>query len=169
MSLLVDLVKHYESLHDGDMKTIGLQPKMCPAGLWTEGYGRLVLDDKGNRLKGIENKALAYKFSKIKTEEQAITALNEDLADYTNRVKSLKLSISETKQNALVSFAYNVGFENLKASTLLKKIKANASDSEVTAQFMRWKYADKKELSGLVARRKSEALFFTTGELKFFN
>lgn len=169
MSTLTELVKHYESLHDGDLKTVGLQPKMCPAGLWTEGYGRLVLDEKGNRLKGIENKAKAYKFSKIKTEAQAIVALEEDLRDYTLRVKSLNLFLSENQLAALVSFAYNIGFANLKTSTLLKKIQANSSASEITAQFLRWVYADKKTLPGLVARRKSEALLFTTGKLQFFN
>lgn len=37
------LIKHYESLHDGDLSRIGLQPKMCPAGYWTEGYGHAIL------------------------------------------------------------------------------------------------------------------------------
>ena len=33
----IDLIKEFESLHDGDLKQVGLQPKMCPAGIWTEG------------------------------------------------------------------------------------------------------------------------------------
>jgi lysozyme len=33
----LDLIKHFESLHDGDLTIVGLQPKMCPAGIWTEG------------------------------------------------------------------------------------------------------------------------------------
>ena len=32
----IDLIKHFEGLHDGDLKKIGLQPKKCPAGIWTE-------------------------------------------------------------------------------------------------------------------------------------
>ena len=36
----IDLVKSFEGIHDGDLTVIGLQPKMCPAGIWTVGYGR---------------------------------------------------------------------------------------------------------------------------------
>ena len=36
----IELIKSFESLHDGDLSKIGLQPKMCPAQIWTEGYGR---------------------------------------------------------------------------------------------------------------------------------
>ena len=32
----INLIKYFESLHDGDLTEIGLQPKMCPAGIWTE-------------------------------------------------------------------------------------------------------------------------------------
>ena len=31
----ISLIKHFEGLHDGDLKKIGLQPKKCPAGIWT--------------------------------------------------------------------------------------------------------------------------------------
>ena len=34
---LVKLVSHYEGLHDGDLSKVGLQPKMDPIGIWTEG------------------------------------------------------------------------------------------------------------------------------------
>ena len=34
----MNLIKKYEGLHDGDLKAIGLQPKMCPANVWTEGW-----------------------------------------------------------------------------------------------------------------------------------
>jgi len=34
---LIKLIVRYESLHDGDLKQIGLQPKMDPIGIWTEG------------------------------------------------------------------------------------------------------------------------------------
>lgn len=30
---LIKLISHYESLHDGDLKMIGLQPKMDPVGI----------------------------------------------------------------------------------------------------------------------------------------
>ena len=40
----VDLIKHFESLHDGDLHKIGLQPKMDSVGIWTCGYGRAMID-----------------------------------------------------------------------------------------------------------------------------
>lgn len=36
-------------------------------------------------------------------------------------------------------------------------------------EFARWDKAGGKVLAGLVARRKSEGLLYSTGELKFFN
>jgi lysozyme len=59
----------------------------------------------------------------------------------------------------LVSFAYNVGAGNLKASTLLKKL--NAGDTAGAAQeFQRWNKAAGKVLPGLTRRRACEALLF---------
>ena len=43
--LILWIVTYYESLHDGDLKMIGLQPKMCPVGIWTEGYGSAITID----------------------------------------------------------------------------------------------------------------------------
>ena len=44
------LVKHFESLHDGDLTMIGLQPKLCPAGIWKAGYRDWETDRKSTRL-----------------------------------------------------------------------------------------------------------------------
>jgi GH24 family phage-related lysozyme (muramidase) len=44
------LVKKYEGLHDGDSKQTGLQPKLCPANIWTEGYGRAMFGKDGKFL-----------------------------------------------------------------------------------------------------------------------
>lgn len=164
---LIKLVKHYESLHDGDLNLIGLQPKMCPAGLWTEGYGRLVRYNNGKPIKGKLNKSKAYLFSKIHNEKQAEEALIEDLQDYKDRVKSLGLDVSQSKESALVSFAYNVGFEALKNSTLLKKIRENAPLKEIDFEFRRWNKSGGKVLKGLELRRVSESSLYCLGELNF--
>ena len=42
----IDLIKEFEGLHDGDLSIIGLQPKMCPAGIWTQGYGHAIIYNK---------------------------------------------------------------------------------------------------------------------------
>lgn len=169
MTILEQLVSHYESLHDGDLKVIGLQPKMCPAGFWTEGYGRVVRDQNGKMLKGIKNRALAYKFCKIHTVAQAVAALSEDLKDYGNRVDSLKLNLKGFQRDSLISFSYNVGFDALRKSTLLKLIKAKASPTDIDIHFREWNIGGGKVLPGLVARRTSESLLFIKGILKYFN
>ena len=166
---LVALVIHYESLHDGDLSVIGLQPKMCPAGYWTEGYGSLVLDDKGQKLKGIGTKALAYKFAKIHTENEAINALVLDLEDYEERVLSLKISLNENQLISLVSFCYNVGFGAFKKSKFIELVKSKANPKAIDEGFRSFNKCNGEEMKGLTYRRMSEAMMYITGELKFFN
>ena len=155
-----ELIKYYEGLHDGDLSLIGLQPKLCPANFWTSGYGRLILDDKGNRLEGLANKKKAYKFNTIHTIEDADKALEEDLVLRESMINSLDLTLTQNQFDALVSFCYNIGFTNLKGSTLLKDIKSKANCNEIKKQFNAWVYAKKKKLAGLIKRRESEAELF---------
>jgi len=166
---LKELIKHYEGLNDGDLSMIGLQPKMDPAGNWTEGYGSLVLCN-GRKIVGAENKALAYKCSKIKTEAEAEAQLEQRINEFAQEVDSLKLNLRDNERDALISFAYNVGFENLKKSMLLSLIKKGIrTPSLITSRFLAWNHCNGKVLRGLTARRQTEANLFLTGELKFFN
>ena len=158
----IDLIKKWESLHDGDLKIIGLQPKMCPAGYWTEGYGNVILDKNGKMLKGIANKELAYSLTTVKTETEASEQLRKNIdQDYGLFVNSLKLDINQYQFDALCSFAYNCGKNALKTSTLLKRVEAKASEKEIRAAFLMWNKAGGKVLKGLVNRRNAECdLFF---------
>lgn len=156
----IELIKHFESLHDGDLKVIGLQPKMCPAGYWTEGWGRLILDEKGNKLEGIANKAKAYGFSKIHNEVDAEIALKEDLEVRESMINSLKLKLNQVQFDALVSFCYNIGFANLKTSTLLKEILVNPGQKDIANQFKKWIYSKKVIMPGLIKRREAEAILY---------
>lgn len=160
----IELIKHFESLHDGDLHLIGLQPKMCPAGYWTEGWGRLVLDEKGNRISGIGNKEKAYRYSKIKTERQAEIALLEDVAIRESMVLSLRLPINQNQFDALVSFVYNVGFERLKGSTLLRIARINVDDVSIGTEFAKYNKGRVNGrlvvLPGLVRRRAAETKMY---------
>ena len=158
----IALIKHFESLHDGDLTKIGLQPKQCPAGYWTEGYGHAILDDKGKMIRGAANKELAYKYSKVKDEETAIKMLQQDLTVRESMINSLGLTLTQNQFDALVSFCYNIGFANLKSSTLLKRIKAKASENIIRFEFSKWKYSDGEILPGLVKRRSAEADLFSS-------
>lgn len=156
----VNIVKHFEGLHDGDLKMIGLQPKMCPAGIWTEGYGRAMRDDKGNFIKGIENKKLAYSRITIRTEEQAEKALKEDLAIREQIVmQKIKVPINQNQFSALVSYVYNTGG----SSTLYKLINGKAKENDIRTWIQEhYITGGGRILNGLILRRKAEAnLFFT--------
>jgi len=150
----IDLIKHFESLHDGDLSQIGLQPKMCPAGIWTEGYGHAMRDLRGQFFKGIANKEKAYANSIVKNEVQATKLLEKDLEVYENIVmRKIKVSLKENQFDALVSYTYNTGGSD----TLFKLINQTAPIDQIKKWFeTKYITANGKVLNGLVARRKAE-------------
>lgn len=159
------LIKHYESLHDGDLTMIGLQPKLDPAGIWTEGYGRAMRDAKGNFIRGTANKALAYKMQTIHTIEEANVALIEDLKPFELQVaRKVTIPLSDAKRAAVVSHCYNTGG----SSTLFNMI--NTNDPKLYDWWCgHYITADNIPMKGLVYRRKTEAVLFKTEILTFYN
>ena len=150
----IDLIKYYEGLHDGDLSVIGLQPKMCPAGIWTQGYGHAIVIN-GKFLKGINNKALAFKNYTLKDEAEAEAMLIEDLIKYEDIVKrKIKISLTQNQFDALVSHTYNTGGSN----TLFSLI--NAKQPIKTFWTTKYITGGGKVLNGLVARRKTEYELF---------
>lgn len=156
----VDIIKRFESLHDGDLTLIGLQPKMCPRGIWTAGYGRALRGKDGKFLIGKKDKEEAYKVNTIDNEAEANAALMEDLRVFERIVMSkVKIPLTQKQFDALVSHTYNTGGSD----TLFKLINRRAPE----AQIRRWfetKYITSGgvRLRGLVNRRKAESdLFFS--------
>ena len=155
------IVKKYESLHDGDLKMIGLQPKLCPADIWTEGYGRAMRRPDGSFMTAKNTtKAQAYAAATIKTIAQAEVALKEDLADFSNRIKKyIKVPLTANQFSACVSLSYNIGDGAFSRSSVLKYI--NAKDfANAAKSFALWNKAGGKVLPGLVKRRAEEASLF---------
>ena len=156
----IKLIKSFESLHDGDLNMIGLQPKMDPIGIWTEGYGRAMRDNHGNFIKGKENKALAYSRITIDNESEAHQALIQDLSSREHTVmQNIKIPLNQNQFDALVSYVYNTGGSNTLYNLINKK-----ADPVIIRRWFETKYitADGKKLPGLIRRRKAEAdLFFT--------
>jgi len=110
----VSLIKYYESLHDGDLHQVGLQPKPCPAGIWTGGYGRALRHPKTGKfltLKGGNfDKIEANRQCEGLTETIAEQWLAEDLAVFATGVDAaIKVSVTPEQRGALISFAYNLG------------------------------------------------------------
>jgi lysozyme len=155
----IKLIQEFESLHDGDLKQIGLQPKMCPAGIWTEGYGRAMRDNNGNFIKGAENKKLAYSKITIHNVGEAAAALLKDLESREYIIaQKIKVPLNQNQFDALVSYIYNTGG----SSTLYKLINDKASAEAIKAWFeTKYITGGGKVLAGLVRRRKAESdLYF---------
>lgn len=131
-----EIIKRYEGLR--------LEAYLCPAGVWTIGYGHTRGVKPGDKC----------------TKEQANDYLLDDLRDAENAVNVMvKSSLNQNQFDALVSFVYNLGSGNFKDSTLLRKL--NERDYLGAAnEFKRWNKAGGKVLNGLIKRRESEANLF---------
>ena len=94
------------------------------------------------------------------TEQDAEDMLKEELIEYESYINDLvTVGLNQNQFDAMVSWVYNLGAGNLKASTLLKVL--NAGDYVgVPAQIMRWNKAGGKVLEGLTRRRQAEADLF---------
>ena len=72
---------------------------------------------------------------------------------------SVKVKINQSMFNALVSFTYNVGYGNLKKSSLLKYVN-KSQFRKASNEFKKWNKCGGKVLKGLVNRRKLEQVEF---------
>jgi len=153
----IKLIKEYESLHDGDLSTIGLQPKMCPVGIWTNGWGNAIVY-KGKFLIGAENKDLAYKTGTVKDEAEADAQLEINLRKFEKIVLAkLKVPVNQNQFDALVSHTYNTGGSD----TLFRLINQNAGRDKIYSWFTtRYIKGGGVTLPGLIRRRRSEAELF---------
>jgi len=132
----LEMIKHFEGLE--------LNAYQCAAGVWTIGYGHT---------KGVQK-------GMVISEDTANEMLVEELNEYENYINTLvTVELNQNQFDAMVSWVYNLGGGNLKASTLLKVL--NAGDyAGVPAQMMRWNKAGGKVLEGLTRRRQAEADLF---------
>jgi lysozyme len=92
------------------------------------------------------------------TEGQASTMLMNMLRTYEKSVDSFcRDDINQNQFDALCAFAYNVGINALKNSTLLKKVNKNPQDVTIRNEFLKWNKANGRALNGLTNRRIAEA------------
>ena len=141
----IDLIKKFEGLK--------LKPYLCSAGVPTIGYGNTFY----------ENGKKVTLNDPVITEKRAEELLAYLLVSFEKYVDSYcRDDINQNQFDALVSFAYNLGPNSLKASTLLKKVNINPSDPTIKLEFLKWTKAGGRVLKGLVLRREAEAsLYFS--------
>lgn len=94
------------------------------------------------------------------TQSQAEAFLADDLAVSESAVNSaIKLPMTQSQFDAMVSLAFNIGGANFASSTLVKKF--NAGDVSGSAdEFPRWNRANGKVMNGLTRRRTAERELF---------
>ena len=160
----VELIKCFEGIPDGDPSTVKIDAYLCPAGVWTIGWGHAIVDG-GVQLKGPANKFRArVLYPGGITREQAEALLRADLIPRAASVISLlKVAVTEAQFGALMALVFNIGVANLGASTLLRKL--NAGDAAGAAdQFLAWDKARVngvlQPLAGLTRRRRAERAMF---------
>ncbi len=145
----LDLIKKFEGLR--------LKAYLCPAGVWTIGYGHT---------KGVYP-------GMVITQELADKFLVDDVWNFEREVESLvHVPVTQGQFDALVSFAFNVGSdidedtiaEGLGDSTLLKHL--NVRHYNLAAdEFPKWNKVRGRDgvlrpERGLVLRRSAERALF---------
>ena len=94
------------------------------------------------------------------TQDEAETLLHQDLIRFEKCINEyVNVDLDQNEYDALICFAFNVGCNAVKNSTLLKLL--NSGDFAGAAQqFKRWDKAGGKPLAGLTRRRQAESELF---------
>lgn len=135
MNILYGLIRRFEGLR--------LKAYLCPAGVWTLGYGSTGSDIKPGM---------------TWTKEQAEERMRQDAHVFAGAAIKLCPVLplhGEAKTAAIADFAYNLGATRLAGSTLRRKV--NAQDWPAAQRELRkWVFGGGKKLPGLVIRREAE-------------
>lgn len=124
-------------------------PYLDAGGLPTIGFGHLVLptDNIVHPLLG----------------NDATNLLRQDVLKVENPLNKglmLRKGVNVSQFDSLIDFSFNLGVHAFSHSTLRKKINQNASNDDITQEFLKWRYVGKKELKGLKLRRVAEAKLY---------
>lgn len=131
------MIKKYEGCR--------LEAYLCPANVWTIGYGHTGAD--------------VYKGKKI-TEPAAAALLADDLKRFEKAVLQTGLPLSQNQFDGLVSFTYNCGAGNL------KKLIKGRNHAQIAEAMLLYTKAAGRELPGLVKRRQEERALFLSEPVK---
>lgn len=141
----IDLIKRWEGFYDNAY--------LCPAKVWTIGYGTTKYSDGRTVKKG----------DKI-TQTQALKLLEQQVNEHASTIQLYAdIELNQNQFDALASFQYNLGAHILRQDPALTRY-INAKDwVNVTRVMQLYNKASGKVLQGLVDRRKDEAALFLNG------
>lgn len=126
-----------------------LQAYLCPAGVWTIGWGETDGVVKGMRW----------------SQDRADRVLRMRVESFMRQVLAVCPAARTLKPHqlaAITSLAYNIGIENFKTSTVAKRITAGNLPGAADA-ILWWNQSKGRVLEGLVYRRDLERTLFLTG------
>lgn len=131
-----------------ECESIKLVAYKCPAGVWTNGRGHT---------KGVHE-------GDVLTPEQEQAQFDQDMLEWTLAVKScLTRKPNENQLAAMTCFAFNVGLEGFKSSSVLKAFE-RGDDEAASRAFGLWNKitvnGQKVESRGLTIRRAKEAALY---------
>jgi len=120
-------------------------------GIWTIGYGSIIYQNGAKVAQGDEISI-----------EGANILLNWQVGLKTAVINAQELSLNQNQFDSLCSLVYNIGAGAFESSTILKEIKVNPSNPDISNQFLRWNRVNGNQVLGLTRRRQKEAeLYFT--------
>lgn len=121
-----------------------LMPYLCPAGIWTCGWGSTGYDV-------IPGKPWSQEYADQRLHHDAMKFAIGTLSSCPNLAAE-----SDSKFSAIVDFSYNLGLGRLRGSTLRKRINSRLWDS-ACSELVKWVRGGGRVLPGLVLRRNAEA------------
>lgn len=133
LTYLYVLIKRFEGCK--------LLPYLCPAGVWTCGWGSTGADVFPG---------------KPWTQEYADSRMYADARKFAKGALKLCPDLTGPALCAVADFAYNLGLGRLQASTLRRKINAGDMDA-AKIELRKWVRGGGRILPGLVLRREAEA------------
>jgi len=148
-----EMIKHHEGVR--------FKPYRCPARLWTVGVGHVLYPDQG-RLPLDQRDAfpLAPEDNRAFSKAEVDGTLGADLQRFEVGVARLfPMGLTQNQNDALVSFAFNLGLGGLQRSTLRQKV-LRGEVEEAADEFLKFTRGGGKILPGLVKRRNDERALF---------
>lgn len=144
-----------------EVEGLRLHVYLDAAGLPTIGVGHLLTKDElsSGKIK-LGRSTLDYR--KGLTREQCLDMLDADLSVTCATIEKLvRVPLTESQTDALISFVFNVGSRAFQKSTLLKELN-KGHYSAIPEQMKRWIYAGGVAVLGLRKRRDAEIALWLT-------
>lgn len=148
-----EMIKHHEGVR--------LKPYRCPAKLWTVGVGHVLYPDQG-RLPLDQRDAYPLQPEDQRTFSRAEVdgILSADLRRFEAGIAKLfPMVLTQGQNDALCSFAFNIGLGGVQRSTLRQKVLRGEIEAAAN-EFLKFTRGGGKILPGLVKRRNDERALF---------